>query len=275
MFSAKSRLNNIMKIQTPKQTLVRAIMMAFLASPIMAASGAECVTSSSKQRVALLELYTSEGCSSCPPTDRWLSALKSDRAVPAALLPLAFHVDYWNDIGWADPFSQAGFSNRQREHSRRRGARFVVTPQLLLDGVNYQRPLLFSDIDTKTQAINRTAPEAEIRMTEVRQTQSLAVRVDAHVPDKSLREAKLFIAVYENNLRTKVTAGENAGSVLTHDFVVRELSAPVSVYENGGASQRLTFHYAPHWKPQDLHVAAFVQHDRSGRVLQALNSTCR
>jgi len=250
-------------------------MTVLISPPVGAASANECITASGNQRVAVLELYTSEGCSSCPPADQWISALKSDKAVPAGLLPLAFHVDYWNDIGWVDPFSHARFSHRQRDYSRRRGASFVVTPPLLLDGQPYQRPMLFGDIGAKTRAINRTPPEADIRIGEVWQTQSVGARVTARVADKSLRGANLFIALYENNLQSAVTAGENAGAVLKHDFVVRELSPPLPVDENGDTSQRLQIKFAPHWKAQDLHLVAFVQQAQSGRTLQALQSACR
>ena len=100
----------------------------------MPAVAAECTATSGAQRVPVLELYTSEGCDSCPPADKWISELPARKLGVDRVLALAFHVDYWNQLGWIDPFSQAAFSDRQRQHSKRRGVSFVVTPQLLLNG---------------------------------------------------------------------------------------------------------------------------------------------
>ena len=99
--------------------LIGAIILTAVAASTEAAT---CTAESSAQRVALLELYTSEGCNSCPPTDRWVSELPARGYGPARVVTLAFHVDYWNDLGWPDPFAKAQFSERQRMASRRNGA---------------------------------------------------------------------------------------------------------------------------------------------------------
>ena len=112
---------------------VLSVMLAgagVLAEPAVAAD--QCSASSGSQRVSVVELYTSEGCSSCPPADRWLSTLMPD-AKAGRLLPLAFHVNYWDYIGWKDPYAQAAFSRRQRELADRRGARTIYTPQVVVD----------------------------------------------------------------------------------------------------------------------------------------------
>lgn len=248
---------------------------AFVLCPPSASAATECTAASGAQRVALLELYTSEGCSSCPPADRWLSSLVTAKTVPANLLPLAFHVDYWNDIGWKDPYSQAAFSDRQREHSRRRGVSFVITPQLLLDGGNYRRPLLGDDIENKTQAINRELPRADIRIRQTLQAAGRQARIEVRVQDAAARRAKLFVALYENNLSTAVTAGENKGSLLKHDFVVRELAGPLSLDSEGRLTHDMSIRIDPRWKSADLRLAAFVQDPQTGAVLQALASDCR
>jgi hypothetical protein len=237
---------------------------------------AACVTTSEPHRVALLELYTSEGCSSCPPADKWLSALGGRKFVPGGLLPLAFHVDYWNDLGWTDPFSQAKFSERQRQYSRRRGTSFVVTPQLLLDGQGYQRPLLRQDIEGKSDAVNRTPPRAEIRLTQLRSPGRIDASVEVRISAATdRREAQVFLALYENNLVSTVRAGENRGTVLRHDFVVRELLGPAAVPDGGSLRHDVSIPLDPQWKTADLQLAAFVQHARTGEVLQALGATCR
>ncbi len=120
-------------------------------------SAANCVAASGPQRVAVLVLYTSEGCDSCPPADKWVSELPARKFSGDRVLPLAFHVDYWNHLGWTDPFAQAAFSARQRQQSNRRGVNFVVTPQLLLNGQgDYRRGAVFDDFDAKIKAVNAT-----------------------------------------------------------------------------------------------------------------------
>ena len=240
------------------------------------AQAAECTAKSGTQRVALLELYTSEGCSSCPPADQWVSSLAAKKYVPGSLLPLAFHVDYWNNLGWPDPYSRAQFSERQREYSHRRGASFVVTPQLLLDGQNYQRPMLLQDIEGKTGTINRLPPRAEIRLKQSRNATTIDARVEVSFgADADTRNALLYLALYENNLSTAVKAGENQGALLNHDVVVRELTAPVALGDGGRLRHDVSIRLDPQWKAQDLHLAAFVQQPRTGEILQALNADCR
>lgn len=120
--------------------VIAAAVLALPDAPALAAGG--CAAASGLQRVAVLELYTSEGCDNCPAADAWIRELPAKGLAPPRVIPLAFHVDYWNHIGWRDPYSQARFSDRQRQHGRRRGASFVFTPQLLLNGADYRRALL-------------------------------------------------------------------------------------------------------------------------------------
>lgn len=250
------------------------LLLALL--PIAVAVGAECVSASGPQRVALLELYTSEGCSSCPPADKWLRSLSAKKIVPAALLPLAFHVDYWNYLGWNDSYAQAQFSDRQRQYSRRRGASFVVTPQLLLNGQGYQRPLLREDIDGRTMAINRTPPRAHIWLKQTRTDAQIEARLEVRLDaDADARQAQVFLALYENNLVTAVKSGENRGAVLRHDFVVRHLSAPIALNDGGRLAHEVRIRLDPQWKAHDLHLAAFVQQPGTGEILQALSAPCR
>ena len=252
---------------------VPALLLLILQMP--AAGATECNASSGGKRIALLELYTSEGCSSCPPADQWLSRLAAKKSVPDNLLPLAFHVDYWNDLGWTDPFSRAQFSERQRQSSRRRGARFVVTPQFLLDGHSYQRPLLIDNIDARANAINQSPPRATLTIHQRRTAAGIGARVDVTVPAAEARHAETYIAFYENDLTTAVKAGENRGALLKHDFVVRELSAPLRPDRQGRLVHDIRITFDPGWKPRDLQLAAFVQHAESGEILQALNAPCR
>ena len=128
------------------ERLTRASLVFVLLAASDAVPAAQCSATSAEHRVPLLELYTSEGCNSCPPTDRWFSSLPGKGLTARKVVALAFHVDYWNDLGWSDPFSKPQYSDRQRAASLRNKARFVYTPQLLLDGRDYRRALFLDDI---------------------------------------------------------------------------------------------------------------------------------
>ncbi len=231
------------------------------------AQGATCSASSGARRVALLELYTSEGCDSCPPADRWVSALPARGLGADRVLTLAYHVDYWNYLGWRDPFAQARFSERQRHANARIGSRTVYTPQLMLGGKDYRRGDVRDAFAEHIAAVNREQPGADIAL-------SMTLRGDTLESSArvALRQAQagaaVFLALYENRLANQVSAGENRGKRLTHDFVVRELAGPFAA----GAPQAVNhgFRVAPSWKLGDLTVAAFVQTAATGEVLQAL-----
>jgi hypothetical protein len=246
---------------------------AMLINVAAAATTRTCTAASGPQRVAVIELYTSEGCDSCPPTDKWVSELPARKLGPERLIPLAFHVDYWDRLGWSDPFAQTRYSERQRQHSRRRGASFVYTPQLLLNGQDYRRGMLLDDIDSKVKSINQTRPLADIKLTLERSDLAMAVAAAATPVNTNLRTAQLYLALVENNLSTAVKAGENKGRTLRHDFVVRELAGPFA-QDGGGARREHTFRLDPRWKTQDLVLAAFMQDPHSGDVLQALAARC-
>jgi hypothetical protein len=249
--------------------LLTAIMMTLVAA---SADAATCTAESSARRIALLELYTSEGCSSCPPTDRWVSELPGRGYIPASVITLAFHVDYWNYLGWPDPFSKAQHSERQRIASLRNRARVVYTPQLLLNGRDFRRGVVYDDFGERLSALNREPARATISL-QVYTDDSTGIGVTgtATVADAAVRGgAQAYLALYENNLSNQVTAGENRGKRLRHDFVVRDLAGPFPVDSSGEARLQRRFSLDPRWKTSDLHVAAFVQNERSGDVLQAL-----
>lgn len=222
-----------------------------LATP--AVDAATCNAVSGASRNNLLELYTSEGCSSCPPADRWLSHLSGD----AGVVPLAFHVDYWDRLGWRDPFAQAAFSQRQRV--RNSGTGWIYTPQVMLDGKDFrtwQRGL----------PTRSTAP-APVRLAlALTQTANrMEVLADSRFDDPVAgHDAQLYLALTENRLSSEVTGGENARRVLHHDHVVRQLAGPLDPHH---ARQR--FRLQPGWKAADLGVTAFVL-DARGATLQAL-----
>lgn len=234
-----------------------------------AANASTCTATSADRRVALLELYTSEGCSSCPPTDRWVSELPRKGLTTERVVVLGFHVDYWDYIGWPDPYAQRRFSERQRHASTRTGARFVYTPQLLLDGKDYRRGFWRDDFATTVAAINQGRPGAQLSLTLTPDARAIAARASVTITDPQSRDsADIYLALLEDGLSSHVTAGENSGRRLTHDFVVRELAGPFPAQNAPGLTHR--FNLDPAWKTGNLSVAVFAQRRQTGAVLQAL-----
>jgi hypothetical protein len=249
-----------------------AYLSAVMMLNITPAQAATCSANSGAQRVALLELYTSEGCDSCPPTDRWTSALPARGLGAERVVTLAYHVDYWNYLGWADPFAQARFTERQRFVNARIRNRTVYTPQLMLDGKDYRSGLSINDFQQRITAANREKPGADIALSlnsGGAGTLDTNARVTLHRKDAGV---SVFLALTENKLANQVSAGENKGKRLEHDFVVRELAGPfaINAADTGNAAVSHKFRLAPTWKTRDLSVAAFVQTAATGEVLQTL-----
>ena len=236
------------------------------------ATGAQCNAKSAERRVPLLELYTSEGCNSCPPADRWLSALPTRGLAPEHVVALGFHVDYWNDLGWNDPFSKPAYSARQRAASVRNKASFVYTPQFLLDGRDYRRGFFRDDFADRIADIGKEKALAVIRLDQAGEApETVTAHVSVVIAETARRQgAQAYVALYENNLSNRISAGENRGKRLQHDFVVRELSRPHSVGANGKLVFEQRFHLESRWKRKDLHLAAFVQSQGAGETLQAI-----
>ena len=244
---------------------ITAIIMINATLPDVHAAAA-CSANSGTQRVALLELYTSEGCDSCPPTDQWTSTLPARGLGAQRVVTLAYHVDYWNYLGWTDPFAQARFTERQRFVNARIRNRTVYTPQLMLDGKDYRQGLSHNEFQQRIAALNREKPGADIALSMNAGSGALdtSARVTQHRNDAG---AAVFLALYENKLVNQVGAGENRGKRLEHDFVVRELAGP---FATDATAIHHKFRVAPAWKTRDLAVAAFVQSAATGEVLQAL-----
>ena len=145
--------------------LAPSALLLVLAAAGVQAQPAACTATSGPGTAALVELYTSEGCSSCPPADRWLSTLRESGFGPERLVPLGLHVDYWDYIGWRDPFATALFSARQRELAAITRARVVYTPQVVLSGKDYRGWGSRSRFAEAVRAVNATAARAHITLT--------------------------------------------------------------------------------------------------------------
>ena len=245
------------------------IAVAALAATMPAAGATSCQAISPKNTVALVELYTSQGCSSCPPADRWLSQLPS-RIDANRAVPLALHVGYWDYIGWKDPFAKREFNDRQSRLAVLNGNGTRYTPGVFVQGreANWSS---FSAFDTQLRAVNQRPAVATIKLDNV-ETQGGKVGVRAHaelVTPDSTKHPRLFVALVQNGISTRVTAGENRGETLANDRVTRAWSGPLPLGTRTVALE------APLTTTRDLTLVAFVEDDTG--VLQALQlplATC-
>jgi len=220
-------------------------------------------------RPVLVELFTSQGCSSCPPADRMLAEIAAQPLGERAVIPLAFHVDYWNYIGWTDPFSSADWSARQRRYGTAFGNGRIYTPELVIAGAvdcggtdgSRLRKLVAAAAAEPERATVELQPAA-------RSAGSWPVTVKAQRrAEPGAPAAEVLLAVYENGLETPVSRGENASRQLHNDRVVRRLVRAATLPAGGGnAEQRVEVPIDPKWG-MDVGLVAFVQEPSTLRVL--------
>ena len=217
---------------------------------------------SPNNQVSLLELYTSEGCSSCPPADRWLSQLKDDPRLWRHVVPIAFHVDYWDYIGWPDRFASPVFSNRQRGYAAQRLVSTVYTPGLILNGEEWRSWFRKPSLEL------RQGPQVGILTINVNQKQVMASFAASTQPSEQL---EIHLAILGFDLSTAVKAGENRGRELTHDFVVLGYDSHDLTLENGRYVADFELPKARFEVPRKG-LAAWVSKRNDPRPLQAVGS---
>jgi len=219
------------------------------------------------QTPVIVELFTSEGCSSCPPADALLSQYVRNSPVPGVeVIALGEHVDYWNHGGWADPFSSAQFSQRQSDYSSAFRLDSVYTPQIIVDG---KAQFDGGDEDLAREAIRRAArlPKAQVSVAQA-EGGRLAVHV-GHLPASAQNDpAEVYLAVTEDGLHSSVGGGENAGRHLSHSAVVREL-IPMGVVTGGVFDASPAVALKPGWRRGHLHAVVFAQEQTSRRIVGA------
>jgi hypothetical protein len=238
--------------------------LAWLASPALAAAGGACVAHGARQAPPVVELYTSEGCSSCPPADRWLSRLKAEPEVIA----LAFHVDYWDRLGWRDRFASPAYTQRQAQQQISNGARFSYTPQVVVDGVDRT--------DWPRLALPRQAAAREpapVVLSLVRDGARVTAGVAAG--NAAPRRLAAYWALTEQDHATTVKAGENEGATLKHDHVVRDYR-PVAAWTPAADAPRTLVYELPAGAdpahPRQVNLV--VVDAASGRPVQAVRIGC-
>lgn len=246
--------------------LFRLITSLIIFTYSITASSEECNAKTHNKTIPLLELYTSEGCSSCPPADKWISKITHGQS---EVTPLAFHVDYWDYIGWKDKFSKAEYSDRQRKTAAFGGAGFVYTPQFVFNGRDFKG----WDNSRLNGAINKTqklASRANLTLAAIsHEDGSVALKATAEAVNAAdAKKADIFVALYENGLVTNVQAGENVGRKLKHDYVVRKLFGAYQM--NNLNAFNKSFNIGKSWKDKDAGAVIFVQDSTNGEIIQSL-----
>jgi hypothetical protein len=242
-------------------------------------STAKAQTSAGAGRTpVVVELFTSEGCSSCPPADTLLQKLAAQQPVPGAeIIALEEHVDYWNHDGWVDPFSSPEWTQRQAVYTALT-KKDVYTPELVVDG---QSQFLGSDEQAAELEIEKAAHgvKTDVAITpgkpEGKGSQRFTVSVGKLAGNKSGEVAEVWLAVTEDGLHSSVSLGENAGHVLHHVATLRSLRK-IGAADASGASASFTgdtlVKFNSHWDPANLHVTVFVQEKKSRVILGAAST---
>jgi hypothetical protein len=220
----------------------------------------------SEDTPVLLELFTSEGCSSCPPADELLSRIG---ALTPGVIPLAYHVDYWDSLGWSDPFSSSQWTMRQVEYVRAMQLSGSYTPQIVING-RWQCVGSDPNLITRAIATARATPPPGVvtvrAMPPAAGSHKLYVSVSAHIVrtagDKSLI---VVVAIYENGLMARIDGGENSGHRIRYDYTVRKIIPAFELRPAAGSAleNELSVDLDPSWKLDHLGVAAFIQDETS------------
>jgi hypothetical protein len=245
-------------------------VLALAACLLPFASRAEA--SAPRTHTVLVELFTSQGCSACPPADSLLEVLAASREYHDRIVPLVYHVDYWDRLGWTDPLGSADWSNRQRAYAKRLSPTKLYTPELVVDGtgecVGFDESAAQGLID---QALD-TEPGGEARITGLTvEGDSIRVGVKAETRAAGDDTLDVMVAVFESGIATEVKAGENEGRTLSDAFAVRALkrafTLPAKAPRRGSAVVAVPL--GPGWNPAHLGAAVFIQDRRTLAVTGA------
>lgn len=245
--------------------LTRLVIALSVCLSAASAAGAQTADGSAAGRIPVLaELFTSEGCSSCPPADRILEILATEQPVDGVyIVGLSEHVTYWDHQGWRDPFGSRLFTYRQNQYGARFNLESVFTPQLVIDG--------------SAQLVGSDTSELKRVLTEAARAPKLVLNISASLSDKGLEVsasgpgieatgAELLWAVTEDNLVVEVKRGENAKRTLRHTGVVRTLVTRKIDAAKAAANTATTIELQPEWKRENLRLVAFVQNPKTKRV---------
>ena len=239
--------------------------ICLLSSAVMAAKQIK----SGEYKTAVVELYTSEGCSSCPPADTFLSKLGQTNEADQ-IIPLAFHVDYWDYIGWEDPYAKAKFTQRQREVAKVNQQSTIYTPEFVVDGAEARGS---RGVTKLVKRAHKARAEADIAVS-LSDVLNDKVNIDFTIANLAIDtqdDPQVYLAVYESSMSSQINSGENNGRKLEHDYVVRYISSPQDTAE--GRKHHFDLMLNPDWNRNELGITVVVKLKKSGRTLQALKGT--
>ncbi len=244
----------------PRITLITAATLLSVSCSAFAAQNT-CSVASGPAVTPVIELYTSEGCSSCPPADKWVSSLKG-----SGMVVQAFHVGYWDYIGWVDRFAAPAYTKRQHEVAARNKLRSIYTPQAVLNG---------KDLPGWGPGLpgGKEPARASIVLTQLGAGQFEATVT----PVAALQTAPTWSAywtVTEHGHNSKVRAGENAGEFLKHDFVVRQYTQAGDYQSTGASPQKLGFYSIAATPGHERQINLVVFDPGTGKTLQAVSLQC-
>lgn len=215
--------------------------------------------------LVLVELFTSEGCSSCPPADRLLTTLHTTQPfADATVVALAYHVDYWDKLGWKDPFADKTYTLRQQAYAGIHKEERVYTPQMMVNGVigfvGSDRASAMKAIQDKT---TRTRGALKVSAKQKGDGKTVEVAIESQL--KPVPGVVLWIALAEDGLRSEVTAGENKGKSMVHQAVVRSYTR-YDISETDLANYTVTLPWKADWDPKAMRVVAAVQSEKLGAI---------
>lgn len=246
-----------------------AMTALFVSTPLTAMANI-CSKTSPAHTIALLELYTSEGCDSCPSADKFVSNLYTSTDKTTALnsdqvIPLSLHVDYWDYIGWKDVFAKPEFTRRQRSLAELAGTRSVYTPEVFIAGKELRD--WRGGVVNAVKHINSQTAQASIQISIEKLADN---KLYFSLQGKSAQTGKLHFALVEQSLISKIMAGENRGATLQHDYVAREWGDAIALSAAMPITQSRQFNLSANAVRKNLSVVAFIQAEK-GDVVQALS----
>ena len=246
-----------------------ASLLLFAMSALVNAQTLQCEASSSAHVMPVVELYTSEGCSSCPPADKWASTLK-DKSAAGEIIVQAFHVGYWDYIGWVDRFAAPAYTQRQQAIAARNNLRGIYTPQLVVGGKDWPQ---WSSL----RAQNLRTSNAEVAKVNIVTRRVGVDQFEADItplPTWQGTSWSAYWTVTEHGHHSKVLSGENSGELLKHDFVVRQLVQAGSYKTSDAASQKLNFRSIAATPGHARQVNLVVFDTQTGSTVQAVSLQC-
>jgi hypothetical protein len=222
-------------------------------------------TLSNGQQTAFVELYTSEGCSSCPPADQWLQALIELPREELDVLALAFHVDYWDYLGWKDRFGSPKHTGRQRQLGAKNSQKSIYTPEFFVDGVEARGT---RKVIEKIRNANNRLASIQLKLSISKTAEALQLELRSDKPNISGNPLQHRFFVYENQLMSDVKRGENSGERLLHQRVVRYMSPALKFDDTNQHSIDIN----PQWRLDNIGVAALVTTQDKDKFLQVVHT---